>query len=141
LVDDDLILAKAGLMRRHLGRAEVKCGVDLESFLGDPDRQDIVLFNLQMAIQNCIDMAAHIVGDEGLGVPGSTSEMFYLLQDAGYLDAGLTDRMVRAVGFRNLLVHEYGRLDMQLVYEITKMSGKDLNDYLAAIFRRVGLGG
>jgi len=60
-----------------------------------------------MAIQNCLDIAAHIISDENFGVPGSNNEMFYLLEDNGYIKKDLTEKMVKAVGFRNLIVHEY----------------------------------
>jgi len=78
LVDRNIILAKAGSLKRHLSRVEEKRDIDLRTFLKDIDRQESIIFNLQMAIQNCIDIAAHIVSDEGFGVPGSTSEIFYL---------------------------------------------------------------
>jgi uncharacterized protein YutE (UPF0331/DUF86 family) len=68
-----------------------------------------------MAVQNCIDIAAHIVSEEGFGVPGSTNEMFYLLEENGYLDVELTERMVKSVGFRNLIDHEYGKLELKQV--------------------------
>lgn len=53
-----------------------------------------------MAIQKCIDIAAHIISDEGLGVPGSTNQMFYLLEKNGYLHGDITEKMVKSVGFR-----------------------------------------
>jgi hypothetical protein len=61
LVDNDLLLAKASTVKRHLRRVEEKCKVDLKTFLADIDRQEIIMFNLQMAIQNCVDIAAHII--------------------------------------------------------------------------------
>lgn len=79
MVDRDLIVSKAGLVRKHLLRVEEKCPQELETFLNSVDQQDIVSFNLQVAIQNCIDMAAHIVSEEGVTVPGSINEMFYFL--------------------------------------------------------------
>jgi uncharacterized protein YutE (UPF0331/DUF86 family) len=79
MVDKDLILAKAGSIRRHCKRAAEKARVDGDAFKTDLDRQESVLFNLQMAVQNCIDIAAHIVSEEGYGVPGSANEMFYML--------------------------------------------------------------
>lgn len=79
MVDRDLILAKASSVKRHMSRIEEKLGTDLQTFLKDIDRQESILFNLQMAIQNCIDIAAHIISEEGYGVPGSTGEMFSLL--------------------------------------------------------------
>ena len=93
-----------------------------------------------MAIQNCIDIAAHIISDEGLGVPGSTNEMFYLLEENGYLDHDITEKMVKAVGSRNLIVHEYEKIELGQVFEIAVKDIKDLNEYLKSIFRKLGFG-
>ena len=115
MVDKDLILAKAGSVKRHLNRVFEKCNIDLKTFLKDIDIQESILFNIQMAVQNCIDIAAHIVSDEGFGVPGSTNEMFYLLEENGYLDNEITEKMVKAVGLRNLVVHEYSKIDLERI--------------------------
>lgn len=109
MVDRDLILAKASGVERHLKRVEEKREVPLHAFLGELDRQESVLFNLQMAIQNCVDMAAPIIAEKELGVLGSSNEMFYLLEEKGYLDRHLAEKMVKAVGFRNLVVSQYGK--------------------------------
>jgi uncharacterized protein YutE (UPF0331/DUF86 family) len=139
LVDSDLILAKSSSVKRHLNRIIEKRHTDLHTFLQDIDRQESILFNLQMAIQNCIDIAAHIVSEEGLGVPGSTNEMFYLLEENEYLNNELTEKMVKAVGFRNLIVHEYGKIDLEQVFEVAKEDIKDLNEYLVFLFQRLNL--
>jgi hypothetical protein len=39
-----------------------------------------------------VDIAAHIVGEEGFGVPGSTNELFYLLEENGYLQPEITKK-------------------------------------------------
>jgi uncharacterized protein YutE (UPF0331/DUF86 family) len=139
LADSDLILARAGSVRSHLKRVFEKRNVDLDGFLKDIDRQESILFNIQMAVQNCIDIAAHIISENGLGVPGSTTEMFYLLEKHGYLNHDLTGRMVKAVGFRNLIVHEYGKIELEQVYEIAQNDITDLNEYLKAIIKKLGL--
>lgn len=112
MIDQNVILAKAGRVNGHLKRIREKRAVTEAEFLSDLDRQESVLFNLQMAIQGCIDIAAHIISDEALGVAGSTNEMFYILQENGYLQPELTEKMVAAIGFRNLIVHEYGNVDL-----------------------------
>ena len=139
MVDRDLIIAKASSVRKHLRRVEEKRGQDLQEFLKDFYCQDIVSFNLQLAIQNCIDIAAHIISEVGIGVPGSLTEMFYLLEENGYLPEGLTEKMIRAVGFRNLLVHEYGRIDLKQVHVIAHEHIGDLNKYLFAILTKLGI--
>lgn len=139
MVDKDLILAKAGSVKSHLNRVLEKRTVDLESFIKDIDRQESILFNIQTAVQNCIDIAAHIISEEGFGVPGSTTEMFYVLEKNGYLDSDLTSKMLKAVGFRNLIVHEYGKIELEQVYEIAQNNINDLNEYLKAIIKKLGL--
>ena len=139
MVDKDLVLTKAGNIKKHLRRVEKKAKTDLKTFLEDLDRQEIIAFNLEVAVQNCIDIAAHIIGAEGLGVPGSTAEMFYLLEENDYLSSEITEKMIKAVGLRNLIAHEYGKIDLKQIYKISQNDYKDLNTYLVAIFEKLGL--
>jgi uncharacterized protein YutE (UPF0331/DUF86 family) len=139
LVDKDLILAKASTIKRHLKRVEEKTNIDVQAFFHNIDLQESVLFNLQIAIQNCIDIAAHIISDEGLGVPGSTSEMFYLLEENGYLDHVIAEKMIKANGFRNLIVHEYEKISLEQVFKIAVKDSKDINKYLQSVFTKAGI--
>ena len=140
MIDKNLIMAKAGKVDAHLRRIKAKRSAKLEEFLGDLDIQESILFNLQMAVQNCIDIAAHVISDEELGVAGSTNEMFYILQENGYLTQELTDKMVAAVDFRNLVIHEYAKIDLKKVYQIAHEDVDDLEENLRAIFRKCGIG-
>jgi len=139
MVDHDLIIAKAGSIRRNLKRISEKGAVDLDSFLADIDLQEVISFNLHLAIENCTDLAAHIISAEGLGVPGSGSEMFYLLEENGYLSRTLTEKMIKAVGLRNPIVHEYDKIDLNRLFEIINKDTKDINDYVASIFKKLGI--
>jgi uncharacterized protein YutE (UPF0331/DUF86 family) len=137
VVDRDLIVAKAASVRAHLDRIAAKTEVDLQVFLWDVDRQDVVSFNLHLAVENCIDIAAHIISENGWGVPGSASEMFYLLETKGILDQELTEKMIKAVGLRNLIVHEYGNMDLKRLFSIVRKDLGDLNSFLSAIFQKL----
>ena len=97
------------------------------------------MFNIQMAIQNCIDIAAHIISEEGFGIPDSTGDMFYLLEENNYLDNKITQKMVKAAGLRNLIVHEYAKIEAKQVFNIVQKDITDLNEYLKAIFKKVGI--
>ena len=139
MVDRDLILAKAGSVKRHLNRIKAKSDSDMATFMQDLDRQESVAFNMHLAVQNCMDIAAHIISEEGLGVPGSAAEMFYLLQENGFLSADLTQKMVKATGFRNLLVHEYEKIDLQRLYHAAENNVDGLTEFLAAVFKKLGI--
>ena len=139
MVDKDLILVKAGSVKRHIDRIRAKSDTDVATFMRDLDRQESIAFNMHLAIQNCMDIAAHIISDEGLGVPGSAGEMFFILQENSFLSADLADRMVKAVGFRNLLVHEYQKIDLQRLHKAAEKNVDDLIEYLSAVFSKLGL--
>ena len=139
MVDKDLILAKAGSVKRHIDRIKAKSDADMAAFMRDLDRQESIAFNMHLAIQNCMDIAAHIISDEGLGVPGSAGEMFFILQENGFLSADLADKMVKAVGFRNLLVHEYQKIDLQRLHKAAEKNVDDLIEYLSAVFSKLGM--
>jgi uncharacterized protein YutE (UPF0331/DUF86 family) len=136
VIDKDIVLNKANKVDHHMRRIREKRVVSLEEFLVDLDCQEIVLFNLQMAVQNCIDIAAHIISDEELGIASSTNEMFYILQENGYIRPELTENMVAAVGLRNLVVHEYGNIDLKQVYQIANQDIDDLEDFVRAILKK-----
>jgi uncharacterized protein YutE (UPF0331/DUF86 family) len=139
VVDRDLVIAKAASVRVHVDRIAAKTGTELHVFLGDVDRQDIVAFNLHLAVENCVDIAAHIISENGWGVPGSASEMFCLLRDKGILDPEATERMIKAVGLRNLIVHEYGKIDLKMLFATVRNDLTDLDSYLAQIFRKLDI--
>lgn len=138
MVDKDLIISKADSVTQHLKRVNERISPNADGLLQDDDLRDIVLFNLQMAIQNCIDIAAHIISEEGIGVPESNSEMFDLLEQNGHLDPDTAQKMIKAVGFRNLIVHEYSALDLQQVHKIARSDVKDMENFLRCIFNSLG---
>ena len=65
--------------------------------------------------------------------------MLYLLEENEYITTKTTEKMVRAVGFRNLLVHEYGKIDLERVYKIAYENIEDLTGYLSEVFHKLGI--
>ncbi len=137
MVDKDIVLAKSSAVKKHIKRIKDLPFKDFQEFQNNSDYQDILLFNIQLAVQNCIDIAAHMISDENMGIPGSTNEMFYLLEENGYLTRDITEKMVKAVGFRNLIVHEYVNLKLERVYEISKKDIHDLEIFIKQILLKI----
>jgi uncharacterized protein YutE (UPF0331/DUF86 family) len=138
MVNKRVLSSKTDAARRHVARIVEKRQVGLPVFLEDLDRQESILFNFQMAIQSCIDIASHVVAEEELGIAGSTNELFYLLEENGIIPTALAERMVQAVGFRNLIVHEYGRVNLEIVYRAARENLDDLLEFMQVILGRFG---
>lgn len=133
MVNTTVVLNKIAQIHQRLSRLKNKKDISIETLRNDIDTQDIVLHNLQLAIQGCVDIGSHIIADEGWGVAGSFSEIFYILQEKGALSPDLADRMAAMVGFRNLLVHEYETIRMDIVYDILQTHLSDIEEFLLAI--------
>ncbi|HEX5047600.1 MAG TPA: HepT-like ribonuclease domain-containing protein [Gammaproteobacteria bacterium] len=62
--------------------------------------------------------------------PANYGDAFRLLQSAGVIEAGLAGRLVREAGFRNIVAHAYGSLDMARVYDAATNGPDDLRAFL-----------
>ena len=71
---------------------------------------------LQLAVQACIDVAAHLVAELGLGTPDTYRDAFRGLAHEELLDEALAQRLGDAAGLRNILVHEYLEIDPRQVW-------------------------
>lgn len=133
MVNRDIILAKIAHIQKSLERLKEKQTTPLKIFLEDRDIQDITLLNLQIAIQGCIDIAGHIVSDNNWGIPGSMGGLFDALYEKKAISGETTEIMRAMAGFRNLIVHEYARLDMPRVYDVFTNRLDDFNKFLKEI--------
>lgn len=81
------------------------------------DRQKIwaLRYGIQESIQAVIDIACAIVSWYNLGYPESYTDCFRVLHRHEILEKDLTERLIQAVGMRNVLVHEYLDVDDELV--------------------------
>ena len=125
---DDVILNKAASIERCLRRIEEEYAGAEQHLMGNQTKQDAIVLNLQRACETAIDLAMYIVSRRKLGIPQDSRDAFSLLQTAGILQADLAQRMQRMVGFRNVAVHEYARLNLDIVHTIIT---KHLDDFRA----------
>ncbi len=125
---DDVLLNKVATIERCVARVREVYGGDPRNLRQDLTRQDSVLLNLQRACEAAIDLAMHLVSARRLGIPQESREAFDLLRDAGLLAPDLSEAMRRMVGFRNVAVHDYRKLDLAIVQSILD---RHLGDFLA----------
>ncbi|MDQ4037727.1 MAG: DUF86 domain-containing protein, partial [Actinomycetota bacterium] len=69
----------------------------------------------------------------GVGSPPTYADAFRRLADAQVIPRDLADQLARAAGFRNLVVHAYGRLDLQRVHATAVAGPADLRAFLVAL--------
>lgn len=120
MVDIDLIRSKIGYLQNNLNRLKQKACITLPQLKDDLDAQDIVLHNLQLAIQICLDIGNHIIADESWEIPNSLGDIFFILYRHKVISSKMAETLSSMAGFRNLLIHEYEQISIEKVYDILR---------------------
>ncbi|MGE5357492.1 MAG: type VII toxin-antitoxin system HepT family RNase toxin [Bacteroidales bacterium] len=92
---------------------------------------------LQMAIQAALDVASHIASDERLGEPRTNRELFSLLERGGWVTAEFARTLSAMAGFRNILVHGYDSVDLDILRDVLEHRLDDLLAFVLEIRRRL----
>lgn len=136
-MDRGVIEQKLESLRRCLTRIDQRCPAEAEHLAADLDAQDIVSLNLTRAVQICVDLAAHVIASRDMPAPDTMGQAFDALATAGLIPADLASRLKRAVGFRNLAVHNYDAIDWRIVHDICRTRLGDFRDYAALILKQL----
>ncbi|HEY4005055.1 MAG TPA: DUF86 domain-containing protein [Pseudonocardia sp.] len=99
---------------------------------GDPLWLRGVKYTFVTAIEACVDVAQHICASEGWGPPNDNGHALSLLGEHGVLPTALARRLRQAVGFRNVLVHEYVDVDDDIV-RARLHDPSDVADFVRAV--------
>lgn len=131
--DPAVLAERLAALERHLRRVADQLPPDPTGLRPETAASDAVLLHLWQAVQITVDLALSWCVRAGLGSPATYGDAFRRLGEAGLLDEPLTQRLVRAVGFRNLLVHAYADLDLQRVHSAAVSGPADLRAFAAAL--------
>jgi uncharacterized protein YutE (UPF0331/DUF86 family) len=130
--DNDVVLAKAASIQKCLRRIKEVTGLNPDS-LSEINIQDIFVLNLQRAVQSTIDLASHVMASEGLGVPDTIKDNFLRLEQAGIIGRDLSKKMQAMVGFRNIAIHDYQVINVDILKTILIQHLKDLEEFYTVI--------
>lgn len=132
-MDKLVIYSKIESLNRCLKRIRQKTPPTKTVLADDPDIQDIIVLNLERAIQVCVDLAAHIIADLDTEAPQTMSDSFQKLYQVGVITPHTAERMRRAVSFRNIAVHEYQMIDWDIVYSVITKHTDDFKTFAGEI--------
>jgi len=138
-MDKEVVSVKIEMLRRCLRRIKDKTPDSAKSLMDDYDVQDIICINLERAVQICVDLASHVIADADLPAPTTMAETFDQLRRLDFISAELASRMKKAVGFRNIAVHAYQRIDWMIVYCIITNRLEDFRAFADAVARAAHL--
>ncbi len=111
----DAVINKIQSIQRCVRRAREEYQADRDTFATNYTRQDAAILNVLRACETTIDLANYVIRAYKLGIPVSSADSFKLLRAEGIIDARLAERMEKMVAFRNVVVHQYTKVDIRIV--------------------------
>ncbi|MBD8590386.1 DUF86 domain-containing protein [Peribacillus simplex] len=131
---NDVILNKISVIERCMNRVKVVYENNPEN-LKDYTKQDSIILNIQRACEASIDLAMHIVAEQKLGLPQTSRDAFDMLHGALIIEENTVKRLKAMVGFRNIAVHDYQTVNIDILQQIVAKHLEDFTDYTKQILK------
>lgn len=139
MVRRDLASRKIARATSWLDDAATTLSRPLDEAVADPKGLDLATFYLFLAIQECIDLAAHWVADAGWIAPDDAASTFDVLADRQAITRELATKLRAAVGLRNRIAHGYALVDHRRLHAESREGIVSLREFLAAVATAAGL--
>ena len=133
MIDEALILRKLAELDEYNFQIREYENLTVADYLLDWKVQRIIERTLQMMIETCVDIAGHIISERGFRIPKSYADAFKVLHENYILNDKLFPNLENIAKFRNIVVHHYNQVDVDIVVGILKNNLIDFDDYKTAI--------
>jgi len=130
---DDIIINKIETIRLCLSRIKEEYINFEDELKNNYTKQDSIILNIQRAAQASIDLSTHIIRINKLGVPKTSRDVFTLLENSNILSVKISEQMKKMVGFRNIAVHDYQNISLDVVKNILDKHLIDFENFIQEI--------
>jgi uncharacterized protein YutE (UPF0331/DUF86 family) len=119
MIDRDRILTRIDQLDSYLSELRQVAPADLETYRKIEKKRSCERL-LQISIECVVDICGSIVAGLHLGLPQDEEDLFEKLDRASVISTQLKDTLRRMKGLRNILVHEYGAVDDEAVFDVVQ---------------------
>lgn len=137
MVDKLLIGRKLSRMDTYLKQVREFSKISENEYKKNWKTQRIVERTLQILVEECIDIANHIIADEGMRLPAGYADTFQVLMENGIINKKLSATMEKMAKFRNVVIHQYEKIDPAIVVTILRRDLGDFEKYRKAIIKHL----
>jgi len=127
MIVKEVIESKLRFLREYLSDLEEYKNISLDSYQTNKKDQRFIERTLHLACESCLDIAAHLISRLGLREPKDNKDLFIVLYENNIISEAVHTAMVKMAGFRNIVVHDYARIEPEIVIGILKKNMSDFN--------------
>ena len=132
-MDQVILTQKLESLRRCIRRVEEKTPANVDQLIQDPDIQDILVLNLTRAVQLCVDIGSHVISESDEPAPSTMGDVFSTLERLDIIASTTCQALKKAVGFRNVAVHNYDVINWEIVFAICRKALVDFRQFAKEI--------
>ncbi|MDZ7696014.1 MAG: DUF86 domain-containing protein [Deltaproteobacteria bacterium] len=133
MVDKTLILRKLSALDEYLNQIREYADITVAIYAHDWKVQRIVERTLQMMIETCLDISGHIISDENMRTPETYADVFRIMLENRVLDDTQLNPFEKMARFRNIVVHDYEKIDPEIVVGILRNNLQDFEKFKESI--------
>ncbi|MZQ75499.1 MAG: DUF86 domain-containing protein [Peptoclostridium sp.] len=133
-MNKDVLYNKMSIVERCISRIN-EVYEDNSENLKDYTKQDSIILNIQRAIEAIIDIAMYVVSEKKLGIPQNSRDAFETLAENGIIDEGILKKIKGMIGFRNIAVHNYQKLNLEILEKVIENNVSDFDEFIKAILK------
>jgi uncharacterized protein YutE (UPF0331/DUF86 family) len=135
VVDRQKLSSRLDALESYLAELRAFQSTSREEFVREPAMHHLAERYLHLACECILDIAHHVIADQGYRVATTYRSAIEVLSEEGLLDPSLAERLKKWMGFRNVLVHLYLAIDHGLAYDAIRGDLGDLEEFAASMGR------
>lgn len=129
----DKIIRKLNYMQKYVGYLKSVRNTDMNTLDNNYELRSSVERNFHLAIETAIDIGEIIISEEGFERPEDYRSVFLIIGGQGILPETFAKDLSNAAGFRNILVHAYEDVDLELLYTFLTEKLDDFDEFAGYI--------
>ena len=133
---NDIILSKISNIKNCLKRIKDTTNMNPDNLNTDFDTQDVFILNLQRAIQATFDITNCLIKEYNLELPVNYKSGFEILEKHHFIDGNIKEKMIKMAGFRNIAVHNYESINIEILKSILTNNLQDFENFYMQILEK-----
>ncbi len=116
-MDEKRVLSKIDELDSYLTELDIIKPAELEEYQNSIEKKRAIERLLQVSIETVLDVCNIIISDLKLGLPSDEDDVLNKLSEKNIISKKMAITLSKMKSFRNILVHKYGKVDDEQVYE------------------------
>lgn len=133
MVNRNVILIRVSKLKEYFNNLNEIKKYDKDEYIKNPIIYGAAERFLHLSIESVLDVANHIISDLDYRKPENNRDVFEVLYENKIIDSPLKENLLNMASFRNILVHDYLKLDRSIVYDIIQNNLSDIDKFINLI--------